>query len=142
MPKISEMTAKSAPVGADILPILDSAASNANKRTTVGGVLAAPLTLNTQTGDYTLALADAGAVVEINSASAQVVTVPPNGTVAFPTGTVIEISRLGTGSATLAAGVGVTIRSAGSLLAIGAQYGSAGLRKRDTNEWVLTGDLV
>jgi hypothetical protein len=41
--KISGMTAKTTPVAADIVPILDSAASNANKRTTVGGLTAAAL---------------------------------------------------------------------------------------------------
>jgi hypothetical protein len=36
--KVSGMPAKATPVAGDIIPILDSAASNANSRTTVGGV--------------------------------------------------------------------------------------------------------
>lgn len=100
------------------------------------------ITANTQTGDYTLVLGDAGKTVEINSASAQVVTVPANASVAFPTGTVIEVSRYGAGTVTLAGAVGVTIRSRGGLLAIGNQYASGSLRKRATNEWVLVGDLA
>jgi hypothetical protein len=97
---------------------------------------------NTQTGNYTLALADAGKTVEANSASAIVVTVPTNASVAFPIGTIIEVSRLGAGTVTLAAAGGVTIRSRGSLLAVGNQYGTVSLRKRATDEWVLVGDLA
>jgi hypothetical protein len=97
---------------------------------------------NTQTGNYTLVLTDAGKTVETNSASAIVVTVPPNSSVAFPIGTIIELNRYGAGTATVAAGAGVTVRSRGALLAIGNQYGSVSLRKRATDEWVLVGDLA
>lgn len=97
---------------------------------------------NTQTASYTLVLADAGKAVEVNSASAATVTVPPNSSVAFPAGTVVEVYQHGAGAVTVAAGVGVTIRSRGGLLALAGQYASASLRKRGTDEWVLTGDLA
>lgn len=100
------------------------------------------LVANEQTADYTLVLSDAGKVIEVNHASARTVTVPLNATVAFPVGTVIEILRYGAGTATLVATGGVTIRSRGSLLAIGNQYGAVSLRKRATDEWVLVGDLA
>ncbi|MGV6875957.1 hypothetical protein ACUSIJ_25135 [Pseudochelatococcus sp. B33] len=98
--------------------------------------------INTQTGtSYTLALADAGRVVERNNSSANTVTVPANATVAFPIGTRIDVFQVGTGQTTIAAASGVTIRSADSKLAIAKQYGGASLYKRATNEWLLIGGL-
>lgn len=97
---------------------------------------------NTQAASYTLVLSDANKAIEANSASAITFTVPPNSSVAFPIGTLIEISRYGAGSVTIAAGAGVTIRSRSSLLSISNQYSAASLRKRATDEWVLVGDLA
>lgn len=101
---------------------------------------------STQTLDYTLVLADAGKAVEMNSASARVITIPPNASVAFPIGTIIEIARIGAGALTVAPGAGVTIpnrvQAAGtSNRTLVSQYSTASLRKRATNEWVLTGDI-
>lgn len=97
---------------------------------------------NTQTASYTLVITDINRAIEMNSASATVVTVPPNSSVAFPLGAIVEVSRYGAGTVTIAAGAGVTIRSRASLLAIGNQYGAVSLRKRATDEWVLVGDLA
>jgi hypothetical protein len=98
------------------------------------------LELNTQTGTtYTLVLADAGKIVEMNNASPNTLTVPPNSSVAFPVGTVIDVYQMGVGTTTVAQGSGVTVRNAGQLR---AQYSEASLRKRATNEWVLRGDLL
>ncbi len=95
---------------------------------------------NTQVGTaYTLALTDGGKVVEMDNAAANTLTVPPNATVAFPVGTIIEVYRMGVGVTTVAAGTGVIVRNAGSLR---AQYSTAALRKRATDEWVLGGDLT
>lgn len=104
--------------------------------------VAQTLTVNTQTDSYILALSDAGRVVEMNAGTAKTITVPPNSSVAFATGTVIELFRLGAGTVTITPGLGVTILSRSSLTAIGNQYGSASLRNRATNEWVLVGDLA
>lgn len=98
------------------------------------------LPASTHTGSITLALSDSGEVKEMNSASATTVTVPPNSSVAFPTGTVIEVFRLGTGTVTLTPGAGVTIRTPG-VLTLRAQYSSASLRSRGPDEWVAAGDL-
>ena len=87
------------------------------------------------------ALTDAGKVVEFTSATAVTATVPANATVAFPVGTVIEVAQYGAGTVTIAAAGGVTLRSRGSVFTIAGQYGSVGLRKRGTNEWVVVGDL-
>lgn len=102
---------------------------------------AVAVTANTQTGTtYTLVLGDAGKVVEMNNASANVLTIPPNSSVAFPTGTVLEVCQYGAGQTTISPGSGVTLRPAGTLAAR-TQYSTVGLRKRGTNEWVLAGDL-
>lgn len=99
--------------------------------------------INTQTGTtYTLALADAGKVVEANNASAVTFTVPPNSSVAFPIGTRIDLTQYGAGQLSVAAGAGVTIRSASSNLKLSSQYSGASLYKRAPDEWMLVGDLT
>jgi len=94
-----------------------------------------------KTSSYTLALTDSGKILRVNSASNLTVTVPPEGTVAFSTGTQIGIIRNGTGTVTIAAGAGVTIRSVDSKLKIKGQYASAALLKIGTDEWILVGSL-
>jgi hypothetical protein len=99
-----------------------------------------PLTVtNTQTGTaYTLAASDADKVIEQNSASTLTVTVPANATVGFPVGTVIEFNLYGTGSLTIAPAAGVTLRSPAGLR-LTTRYASAAIRKRATDEWIVTG---
>ena len=97
---------------------------------------------NPQTASYTLALADVSKVIEMTVASANTITVPSNSSVAFPVGTVIEVVQLGAGQTSIAAGSGVTIRSAGAKLKLSGQYSGAAIRKRATDEWVLVGDLA
>lgn len=96
----------------------------------------------TQADDYTLALADAGTVVEGTKATAMTVTIPPDGQVAFPVGTIIEIHQSGAGQITISPGVGVTLNSPVGLRKLANRYSSATLRKRAANEWVLHGDLA
>jgi hypothetical protein len=104
-------------------------------------VLLAGVVANNQTASYTLVLADAGKVVEVNNASAVNLTVPPNSSVAFPVGTVVEVWQQGAGQVTIVAGSGVTIRTPSTLI-LRAQYSSVSLRKRATDEWVLAGDTT
>lgn len=105
-----------------------------------GHVLAgAPLAPNVKTADYTLTLGDAGEAIEVNSATAKVVTVPPASSVAWLPGTVITVYQAGAGNVTVAPGSGVTIRNNAALR---GQYAEASLRYRGSDEWVLAGDLV
>lgn len=98
---------------------------------------------NNQTGTtYTLALADAGKVIELNNAAAITLTIPTNATAAFPIGTVIELWQQGAGQVTVAPAGGVTVRSPGGLTKLYGQYSGGTLRKRATDEWVLQGDLA
>jgi hypothetical protein len=89
-----------------------------------------------QAGSYTLVAADLGRVVEISSASAQTVTIPLNSSVAFPVGSQVMVSRMGTGTVTISGAGGVTVRTPTAVLA--SQYTQALLRKRATDEWIVT----
>jgi hypothetical protein len=101
------------------------------------------LTLNAQTGTtYTLVLTDSAKFVTLSNASAITATVPPNSSVAFPTGTQVNLMQLGAGQVTVAAGAGVTLRSAGTLVKTSAQYAVATLLKIASDEWVLVGNLA
>ena len=103
---------------------------------------AAPRTINTQTASYTLQLFDAGAIVEMNVAGANNLTVPDNATVAFAVGTQVDICQVGVGQTTVVPAAGVTIVSVSSNKKLAARYGAATLYKRATNEWALAGNLV
>jgi len=107
-----------------------------------GGGGGSTVTSSQQAGDYTLTLADAGTCIEGTKATSQTFTVPPNSSVAFPLGTVIEAFQAGAGTIILAPGAGVTFRSDGGKVNTAAQYATVGLRQRSTDEWVLSGDLA
>lgn len=105
--------------------------------------LLAYLPTNAQTGTtYTLALTDVAYIVEMNNASANTLTVPPNSSVAFPVGSQLIILQTGSGQTSVAAGSGVTINSSGSKLKLTGQWSAATLIKRATNTWVLVGDIT
>lgn len=110
-------------------------------RTTSQAILFPPreVSVTAVGSNYDLVLGDAFKVVEYTSSSNYTVTVPPNSSVPFPTGTIVNVYRGGSGTVAVAAGAGVTVRNAGS---IAYQYGEVSLRKRDTDEWVLSGQVV
>ena len=102
--------------------------------------IAAPLYFeeNVRTASYTLALSDVAKVVAFNSTSNLLLTVPTNASVAFPIGTVINVYRAGAGAVTISGAIGVTVRNAG---VISDQFVEVSLRKRGTDEWVLSGNV-
>lgn len=105
-----------------------------------GGIVEAPVSTNAQTGTaYTLVLADAGRVIEMNNAAANTLTVPTDASVNFPIGTVIDIFQTGAGQTTVG-GAGVTINARPGLKLSG-QWATATLIKRASNTWLLTGSL-
>jgi hypothetical protein len=87
---------------------------------------------------YTLVASDADKAVELTSASPVTVTVPAN---VFKAGQVVEVTRMGTGSVTLAQGSGMTVRTPGTLV-LRVQYSSGSLRFRSATECVLAGDTT
>lgn len=96
---------------------------------------------NAQAASYTLVLADSGKMVEMNNASANTLTIPPNSSIAFPVGTTITVLQTGAGQCTLTAGAGVTINYTPGLK-LRAQWSSATIIKRATDTWVALGDLA
>jgi hypothetical protein len=108
---------------------------------TAGVAVGQAVDLDRKTADYTLVLTDAGKVIEINSGSDENVTIPPNSSVAFPTGTQIVVVRLGAGAVTIVEGSGVTTRSDGDKNKIKTQYSSCVLIKHETDEWYILGNL-
>jgi hypothetical protein len=97
--------------------------------------------LSPQVTGYTLALADAGKLVTCNAATGSIrVTVPLNSSVAFPTGTHVDIARLGDATVLVTGATGVTINATpGQNLRAKFSAGSAILYAGDT--WLLIGDL-
>jgi hypothetical protein len=140
---ISDLTAATALALEDLLEVVDDPSGTpASRKATLEQVraLLSALPVNTQTASYTLVLGDAGKTVEMNVASANNLTVPPNSSVAFPVGTVVEVCQVGAGQTTVVAGSGVTIRTPETLVLTG-QWSTVSLRKRGTDEWVLAGDV-
>jgi hypothetical protein len=102
--------------------------------------------INAQTGTtYTPVLADAGKIVTLNNGSAITLTIPPNSSVAYPTGSSLTFISIGAGLTTFAQGSGVTIASAGGTATapiITAQHNSATAIKIATNTWQVIGALT
>ena len=98
---------------------------------------------NGQTGtDYTLALTDAGKTVWMNNVAANEVTIPDNGSVAFPLNTVSAVVQEGAGTTTISAATGVAFNGiTGGSGDISAQFGAVWLCKRGTDTWIGTGAL-
>ena len=106
-------------------------------------IAAAPLTptVNAQTGTtYTLALADAGAVVTATNADAVTVTVPTNAAIAYPVGTVINVLQGGAGAVTVEGDTGVTVNGvSGGSVTTTPQYQGVSLLKVGADEWIVSG---
>ena len=121
---------------------------------TLGGIPAANYVIggtvfNNQTGtSYTTILSDGlyagsqGTLMTFNNTANQSVIIPPNSSVAYPVGTVLNAMQLGTGKVTFVAGNGVTLNSAGNFLSIGSQYVIVSLLQYSINVWVIIGSLM
>lgn len=122
---------------------LGAAPSGSTDAATKGYVDSQTLVLpSSKTTNYTLVLGDGGTAVEMTNAAAITLTVPPDSSVAFPVGTIIEVAQLGAGPVTVTAGAGVILQSADGLVKTRAQYSAVSLRKRATDSWLLAGDLA
>ena len=117
---------------------------------TIGVAVGQAVDLDRKTDNYTLVLADAGKVIEMNKGSAVNLTIPPDtggGAVDFPVGTQIVIVQLGAGQVTIVEASGgtggnVTTRSDGDKAKIKSQYSSCVLIKHEANEWYILGNLA
>lgn len=100
---------------------------------------------STKTDDYTLALTDAGKTV-IMDADEKEITIPANGSVAFPTDTYINIALIEDGNLYVAADTGVTLNgvSAGyaTIATDSNRYGGALIQKVGTDAWIIPNQTV
>ena len=92
------------------------------------------------TASYTLAAADAGKMLLVNSSSATTITVPANADASIAVGTHIDLARIGSGTVTVAGGSGVTVNATPGLK-LRARYSTGTLIKIGTNSWLLVGDI-
>lgn len=102
--------------------------------------------VNAQTGTtYTPVITDAKQMVTLSNASAITVTIPPNSSVSFATGSRIDFIQKGAGQVTFAQGSGVTIRSTGatpSAPKLRLQYSAATAWYEGNDIWYIVGDLT
>jgi hypothetical protein len=99
--------------------------------------------VNAQTGTtYTLVLGDAFKTVTMSNASANILTVPTNASVAFSIGDRVDIIMYGAGVTSITGDTGVTINGVSAGSGDLAQYGAASLLKIATNEWLAVGITV
>jgi len=113
----------------------------ATPATTSLGYLGTPL--NTQNGTYQFVMADAGKTVYHTSVTAHTYTIPANGTVAFPIGTIIAIENENSGGNVTLAITTDTLRwgaSTGSRTI--AANGSAAAKKVAATVWRLVGSGI
>lgn len=99
----------------------------------------------TATGSFVVGTADAGKFIKSTSSTAIIITLPPNGSVAFPVGQRFDVMQTGTGTVTFGTATAgtagtVTILSTPSLV-LRTRYSAATIIKTDTNEWSIMGDL-
>ena len=98
---------------------------------------------NTQNADYTLVAGDANKHIFKSNTTAYAWTIPPNSSVAFPTGTTITMVNGGSaGAITVTRGSGVALILAGDGTDSNktlAAYGVATILKVATDTWYITG---
>jgi len=144
---IADSTGVSTFVSGTILvaPVLGTPASGVLDNCTISGS-GITHTINAQTGTtYTFVLSDDGAVVTSNNASAVLMTIPPNSSVAYPVGASLTVISIGAGLTSVDEGSGVLINSTGAdpdLPVIRAQHSSATFIKIATDTWQAVGDIA
>ena len=145
--KISELTPKSNNLEtSDVFAIAESnGAGGFTSKGITGDEIKKAITEvshNAQTGTaYTLVIGDRDKLVEMDNASDNVLTVPPNSSVAFPIGTQILIVQKGSGKCTITAGLGVNVYAEDSKIKTVGQYALATLIKCASDTWYLGGNL-
>lgn len=115
---------------------------------TEGGFLGAPEANGTPyTGNHTLGCtagtySDFGQMVVMNCSSACTLTIPTNGTIAAPLGTIVPVVSIGAGAVTITPAATVNLYQAGvtfSASVVISQNSIATLIQSVANNWILTG---
>jgi len=145
--KISQLTAKNDILeDSDIFAIAESDGSGGHvSKGITGDEIKKGITEvshNSQTGTaYTLVIGDRDKLVEMDNASANTLTIPPNSSVPFPIGTQILIVQKGSGKTTISGDTGVNVYSEDSRVKTVGQYAMATLIKCASDTWYLGGNL-
>ena len=118
--------------------VLTAAQMNSIANLTVRGV-------STTSDTFVLADAD-NKLITYSNTGTTTITIPPASSVAFTTGTVINIIKIGsTGTCSITQGSGVTIASTGATSTnptITKSFGAASCIKVDTNSWYVVGRVT
>lgn len=100
------------------------------------------ISTNSQTGtSYNLLLSDAGKIIEMNNANANLVIIPLDSSQPFPVGTKIDIIQTGAGATSASIVSGVTLNSEAGKRTVNSQWQAVTLVKRATDAWVMIGAL-
>jgi hypothetical protein len=95
----------------------------------------------------TFVLADSdNKLITYSSTSPTTITIPPNSSVAFPIGSIVNVIKIGaTGTITISQGAGVTIASAGAVSTaptITTAFKAASCIKVGTDSWYVVGGIA
>ncbi|WP_189381970.1 DUF2793 domain-containing protein [Gemmobacter nanjingensis] len=92
---------------------------------------------------HTLEGVDLGSIIETTGSSAVTVTIPPDATVPFEIGSLINVTQVGAGVATVTAAAGVSLNGVvGGSVALDGQWAGAALVKRGADAWIIQGALA
>jgi hypothetical protein len=97
---------------------------------------------NSQNGNYTLVIGDAGKLINKTSGGAgETITIPANGSVAFPVGTMVSINNDGGGTLSIAITTDTLAWPAGAATGTRtlANNGLAVITKVTSTKWKITG---
>lgn len=131
----------------DTALVKDGASAIRTLGSSIDSSVGAVTTRDVSTTTDTFVIDDArNKLIRYSSTSNVAVTIPLNSSVAFATGSVINIIKTGaTGEITVSGAVGVTITSAGATSAtpkITGAFKAASCIKVDTNTWYVVGNIA
>jgi hypothetical protein len=92
---------------------------------------------------HTLQAIDAGSIIETTGSSGVTITIPPNASVAFAIGTLVNVTQIGGGTARVVSAPNVSLNGvvAGGV-DLASQWSGAALTKRGADAWVIQGALA
>lgn len=134
--------------GSVTLNIDSSVATLTGAQTLTNKILTSPqinLGINAQTGTtYTPVLADNGKLITLSNGSPITLTIPANGSVAYPVGAQLNFAQTGAGQVTIVGSGGVTVVSTGATASqpkCRVQYSTATAIQTSTDNWLVLGDI-
>ena len=91
---------------------------------------------------HTLEAIDLGSILETTGSSDITLTIPPEASVPFETGALVNVTQVGAGVTVVTAAVGVSLNGVtGGSVALDGQWSGAALVKRGADAWAIQGAL-